>query len=162
MAQRVRRRDHRGVLAYGLSGDQVGEPSVAAVLESWAHDWQTYRWALLPAPTVPALAWWLGERLEWACDEHPAADDFAAELAHLAAALRPGAPKAELKTGVPCRDCDRTTLYRWPGSDYIECGSCALLMTPDEYTRWMQLITMPAHQSWVREVIATDRGNGAS
>jgi hypothetical protein len=156
-AQRVRRRDERGILAYGPSGDQVGDVSIAARLDSWAQDWQTYRWALLPQPTVPALATWLTERLEWACDVHPAVNDFAAELADMAAELRPLAPRAELKRGVPCRDCDRVTLYRWPGSDYVECGSCPVLMTPEEYLRWVQLISAPEHQPWVRAVVASQR-----
>lgn len=162
MAQRRRRRDDRGILAYGLSGDQIGEASVPAVLDLWAIDWQSYAWALLPEPTVPALVGWLTERLEWACDHHPAVDDFAAELAELAAGVRPIAPRAELKRGVPCRECDKVTLYRWPGSDYVECGSCPVLMTPDEYERWIQLIAMPVHQPWVRQVVASQRTEGAA
>lgn len=157
MAQRVRRRDERGILAYGLSGDQAGDPSAPAVLDSWARDWQTWRWALLPDPAVPALARWLADRLDWACDRHPAVDDFAAELSDLAGRLRPRGPKAELKTGVPCRECDRVTLYRWPGSDFVECGSCPCLMTPEEYLRWVQMLAMPEHQPWVREVVAGQR-----
>lgn len=160
--QRRRQRDHRGILAYGLSGDQVGEPSVPAVLDSWATDWQSYEWSTLPVPTVPALAGWLKARLEWACDEHPAIGDFAAELAGLVARIRPLAPRAELKRGVPCRECDKVTLYRWPGSDYVECGSCPVLMTPEEYDRWIQLIAMPVHQPWVRQVVGPQRIEGAA
>jgi hypothetical protein len=162
MSRRRRRRDERGILAYGLSGDQVGEPSIPAVLDSWATDWQSYEWSTLPVPTVPALANWLKARLEWACDVHPAVDDFAAELASLAARVRPLAPRAELKRGVPCRECDKVTLYRWPGSDYVECGSCPVLMTPDEYERWTSLIAMPAHQPWVRQVVASQRPEEAA
>jgi len=142
---------HLGAVQDGLH-DQLGDISAATILDSWATDWQTYRWALLPAPTVPTLVGWLTDRLVWACDEHPAIDDFAAELNGLVRRLRPPAPRAELKTGVPCRECEKVTLYRWPGSDYIECGSCDVLMTPEEFTRWVQLITMPAHQPWVLAV----------
>lgn len=157
MQVRRRQRDARGILAYGLSGDQIGEPSVPAVLDSWAQDWQSHEWSTLPVPTVPALAGWLGKQLNWACDEHPAVDDFAYELAQLVAGVRPIAPRAELKRGVPCRGCDKVTLFRWPGSDYVECGSCDVLMTPDEYERWIQLIAMPVHQPWVREVVGPQR-----
>lgn len=157
LSQRTRRRDHRGLPAWGPSGDQIGDPSVASVLDSWARDWQSYRWALLPQPSVVALAWWLGERLEDACDGHPAIDDFAAEIADLAARMRPHGPRAELKVGVPCRSCDRVTLFRWPGSDRIECGSCPALMTDEEYARWTGLISMPVHQPWVREIVAAQR-----
>lgn len=137
--------------------DQVGWPSAADILELWARDWQTYSWALLPAPTVPELAKWLTERLDWACDEHPAVDEFAAELNGLVRRLRPPAPRAELKIGVPCRECEKVTLYRWPGSDYIECGSCDLLMTPEEYQRWCELISATEHQPWVRTVVTRQR-----
>lgn len=134
--------------------DQVGEVSAPTILESWARDWQTYQWALLPPPTVVSLSAWLITRLEWACDNHPAVDDFAAELHQLVRALRPAAPPVEQKVGVPCRDCEMVALYRWAGSDYVECGNCDVLMTPDEYDRWCQLISSPEHQPWVREVAA--------
>jgi ribosomal protein S27E len=137
-------------------GDQVGHPSVASVLDSWARDWQTYRPELLPAPNVSSLVGWLTDRLEWACDSHPAVDDFAAELRTLVGVVRSAAgltrPKADLKLGVPCRDCERVTLFRWPGSDYVECGSCSVLMTPAEYERWTQLISAPEWRPWVSEI----------
>jgi len=137
-------------------GDQVGHPGVASVLDSWARDWQTYRPELLPSPNVSSLTGWLTDRLEWACDQHPAIDDFAAELRSLVGVVRAAAgltrPKAEVKFGVPCRDCERVTLFRWPGSDYVECGSCPVLMTPEDYLRWTQLISAPEWRSWVKEI----------
>jgi len=143
MAQRVRRRDDRGILAYGLSGDQQGEPSVAGVLETWARDWQGYRWALLPEPTVEALAWWLSVRLDWACEHHPAVDEFAAEVFALAATLRRTCgmvdPLPEL-LDAPCARCDNTSLHRLPGEDRVECGVCGRLMTEDEYRRYVGLV----------------------
>lgn len=141
----------------GPSGDQVGEPSAPTILDSWARDWQTYEWALLPAPTVPLLAAWLTERLDWACDTHPAIDDFAGQINDLAGRLRPGAPRAEFKLGVPCRECERLTLFVWPGGDYVECGSCPSLLTPIEYERWTSLLSSKEHQPWVREVVARTR-----
>lgn len=135
-------------------GDQCGDISTATVLDSWARDWQSHKWALLPEPRVHRLAAWLTERLEWACDHHPAVDDFAWEINDLARKLRPRQPQAELKKGVPCRECDRVSLYRYPGSDYIECANCPCLMTPEEYHRWTALISAPEHQPWVREVVA--------
>ena len=156
VVRQTRRARVNGWKAYGPSGDQVGDPSVASVLDSWARDWQTYAWALLPDPTVSSLSQWLTERLEWACDQHPAVDDFASELRELTSRVRSAAgltrPKAELKLGVPCRECERVTLYRWPGSDYVECGSCPVLMTAEEYTRWTQLIGAPEWRSWVEEI----------
>lgn len=161
ITHRRRKRDGNGWLAYGPSGDQVGDVSVLAMLESWARDWQTYAWAFLPEPTVSSLVAWLTERLTWACDHHPAVDDFASELREKVSALRPHGPRAELKKGVPCRECERVTLFRWPGSDFIECGSCPCLMTPEEYLRWTQLISAPEHQSWVEEIVAPQRDDAA-
>lgn len=162
LSERQRKRDANGWLAYGPSGDQVGDVSAPALLDSWARDWQTYEWALLPPPTVDSLTGWLTDRLEDACDRHPAIDDFAAELNELLRRLRPHGPRAELKIGVPCRECEAVTLFRWPGSDYIECGSCTLLMTPEEYERWIQLIAATEHQPWVRAVVARQRDTAAS
>jgi hypothetical protein len=133
--------------------------TVPAILDSWARDWQGYAWAWLPDPTVPLLSAWLTERLEWACDHHPAVDDFADELSDLTRRMRPRAPQAELKTGVPCRECERLTLFVWPGGDYVECGSCPALLTPLEYGRWVSLISSKEHQPWVREVVARTRAD---
>lgn len=135
-------------------GDQVGEVSVATVLDGWARDWQSYRWAYLPTPTVPLLLDWLRERLDWACDHHPAVNEFAAELAHTVSRLRPAPERPERKVGVPCRQCDHVTLYRRPRSTRIECASCPAIMTTDEYERWTQLIAMPEWRPWVRETVA--------
>ncbi len=156
-SQRRRRRDERGWLAYGLSGDQVGDASVVGILDSWARDWQTYRWATLPEPTVPRLVDWLLDRLDWACDEHPAIDDFAWELAQVAAAIRPAGPRPDLKKGIPCRGCDRVALYHWPGSDRIECGACPALLTFEEYDRWVSLNASKEHRTWVAETVAPQR-----
>jgi hypothetical protein len=157
LTQRQRKRDADGWLAYGPSTDQVGDPSVPAVLDSWARDWQGYQWAILPDPSVSALSQWLLDRLDWACDSHPAVDDFAAELADCAARLRPRGPKVELKTGVPCRDCEIVSLFRWPGSDFVECASCPCLLTPEEYERWTSLITAPEHLPWTRSIVEPQR-----
>jgi hypothetical protein len=131
------------------------------VLDSWARDWQTYRWETLPEPAVSSLTRWLSDRLEWACDQHPAVDDFADELRALVSRVRSAAgltrPRAEVKWGIPCRDCEQVALYRWPGSDYIECGNCPVLMTGAEYDRWTQLISAPEWRPWVEAVVAPQR-----
>jgi hypothetical protein len=63
-------------------GDQVGHVPIAAWLDQWCRDWWDLRphVELLPDPTVPAMVLWLRQRLGWACAEHPALDEFAAEL----------------------------------------------------------------------------------
>lgn len=163
MSRRRRARDANGWLAYGLSGDQTGHLGVLSVLDWWARDWQSYlpTWQLLPEVTVSALVSWFVARIDWACSTHPAIDDFASELDGLLAAVRSVAgltkPRPELKWGVPCRECEKVTLYRWPGSDYVECGSCPALISPDEYHRWTSLIAEPEWRDWVETVVAPQR-----
>jgi len=139
-------------------GDQTGHPGTAAVLDSWARDWQSYRptWEHLPLPTVSSLVGWLTDRLDWACDVHPAIDDFGDEIRATAAVLRSAAglnrPPVEHKAGVPCRECETVALYRWPGSEWIECGNCPSMLSQEEYERWTQLLAAPEHQPWVEEI----------
>lgn len=125
--------------------DQVGELSVATVLDGWVRDWRITRdrGEGLPEPEVPTLAGWLLNRLDWACDDNPAVDEFAADISHLRAILRSVLGLREVpdyKVGVPCRRCDSLTLFRVNGSDWIECGQCPDLMSPEEYERWVGLV----------------------
>jgi hypothetical protein len=151
-SQRVRARDDRGILAYGPSGDQVGEISVPTMLETAARDWQTYRWALLPEPTVPALAKWLEVRLEWACDHHPAIDEFAAEIRDQVRTLRRlnGLAGPAFDTlDVPCRRCDWLTLAPIARKDLVECLHCGDLTTGEELDRWTGLLAAAVRDQWV-------------
>jgi hypothetical protein len=136
-------------------GDQVGHVSVASVLGSWAREWAEIRDELGPDPTVQALCRWMRDRIGWACDKHPAVDEFARELHDVHLTLRRANGLTEQQpepcVGVPCRavDCDLKTLYRIPGSIYIECASCGLLLTEDEYAAWLRLLT--ARRTVVRQ-----------
>lgn len=136
----------RGLL--GLDEDQTGTLSVATVLDTWARDWLTYgtAWGRLPQPTVRALIGWLRVRTTWACDHHPAVDEFAGEMRELASALRRATGRTPLRPqpceGVPCRRCDLLTLVRLAdGSGDIECANpdCKLIMRADEYAQWTRL-----------------------
>lgn len=100
--------------------DQIGHISVASVLDAWVRDWADIRGEHLPAPTVPWLAQWLTVRLDWACDEHPAVDDFAGEMRDLEKTLR-------RTTGI---DRDDTQRIGWcPGVHGQPCGA-ELRVTP--------------------------------
>jgi Zn ribbon nucleic-acid-binding protein len=120
-------------------GDQTGHQPVAVVLDQWVRDWQETRARRegLPVPTVPELVRWLRHRLEWACDEHPAVDEFAAEVRETLAALRGvlGLTRLRHRLPAPCPDCEMLTLVREDGGDYVECGACHRLWTEDEYAR---------------------------
>lgn len=133
--------------------DQVGLLSVATELEHWVIDWIGARdkGEHRPEPTVTVMIGWLGDRLDDACDRHPAVDEFAADARRMRSTVRRfalGRPELpEVCDGVVCSGCDmRNTLYRHPGSQWrAECGACGNLYTDEEYERWTGLLA-----SWAR------------
>jgi uncharacterized Zn finger protein (UPF0148 family) len=55
----------------------------------------------------------------------------------------------ELKDGVQCPKCDtRAALHQANGSDRIECGSCSVLLSVDEYNEWTKLLV--SGLEWMR------------
>ena len=70
--------------------DQVGELPTLVWLEQWCRDWRDARGQgeQLPEPTITGMTRWLDRRLDWAADEHPAVDEFAAELGKALRLLR--------------------------------------------------------------------------
>jgi hypothetical protein len=154
----------------GMQGrwqDQIGHVSVASVLDLWVRDWRELRdrGERLPEPTVAGLCVWLGNRLDWACDQHPAVDEFASEIRTLAATLVGVLGLIETddyKIGIPCRGCDMLTLYQRNGSEVIECTSCAQLLSGEEYERWTGLLADRAridrgHKTIEAAIAAIDR-----
>jgi hypothetical protein len=135
--------------------DQIGYLSAATVLDGWCRDFAETRRESAPEPIPAAQCRYLADRLDWAFNTHPAVDEFAGEVGDLWHTLRRAAgltmPQPELCAGVPCRrvDCDLKTLYRVPGSDYIECASCGLLLTQDEYAAWCGLLSAAARKTVV-------------
>jgi len=114
--------------------DQIGQVPVATMLDSWVRDWISYAWCPadhLPVPTVVTLVGWLDKRLEAACDQHPAIDDFAREIrATLHACQRAAGEASDLKKLGHCPEildngstCGQM-LYVHPYADLIECRRC--------------------------------------
>lgn len=132
--------------------DQIGLQSVATRLDLWVRDWISYDTCPgdhLPDATVSGLAGWLAVRVDWACNQHPAVDEFAAEMRELRAVLRrangDGPIYPEPIQAVPCSGCDAVALFRPVNSPYrAECGACGKLYTDDEYQRWTGLLAMQA------------------
>lgn len=126
----------RGVL--GLDDDQVGHLSAATILDGWVRDWveRRGRGEGLPRPAAEVLCGWLGDRLDWACAEHPAVDEFADELGELFRTLMGitgwSTPPPETLS-VECPSCAMLTLYRDVDLERVACGSCPKLMTEGEY-----------------------------
>jgi hypothetical protein len=130
--------------------DQLGGPSVAAVLDSWVRWWiqDRGRGERVPGESVTELVGWLDVRLDDACDSFDAISDFADELREVWISLHRAngltEPRPEPCLGVPCRSCDQKALLRVPGSPYIECGGCGGLYTEDEYHTWVRLVARSA------------------
>lgn len=149
----VRYRNGWSVL--GGDPDQIGHLSVATELEFWVTDWALMRGKSegLPEPTVASLARWLSDRLDWAMDQHPAIDEFAAALTRVHGAVRayvprvvqeherPPTQRAEPRTA-PCPACDMVSLWWWPSEERVRCDTdgCNRAMTEDEYTAWCRLV----------------------
>jgi hypothetical protein len=127
-------------LAVAVAGlyaaDQIGHLAVATELEFWARDWADTRRESVPPPTVPLLAAWLIDRLDWACSTHPALDEFAAKLRDLRGSLTAATGRLEpFPTPVdrPCPACGWWALSKAPGEDLIRCGHCDRALSDDEY-----------------------------
>jgi len=128
-------------------GDQIGWLPAASRLDTWVRDWRERRWRRyrenLPVPTVAVLCAWLRDRLDWACDEHPAVDEFVAEMRALRRDLRTALrdwPAQPQRLWTPCK-CDALGLARHPGDDYpVRCVVCDRAMTEDEYASWTKLV----------------------
>lgn len=79
-------RYHRGLRSdgsiHGNVDDQIGIPQPVVTLDQWVTDWIDIRgrdeWA--PPANLHEIVRWLDLRLDWACDEHPAIDEFATEV----------------------------------------------------------------------------------
>jgi hypothetical protein len=134
-----------GSLAVALLGlwphDQIGHLAVATELEFWARDWAEERRERIPLPTVPLLAQWLLDRLDWACQHHYALDEFASKVrgihgSLMAAAGRFDAPVETLSA--PCPTSGMLALYRDRDIERVACGCCSVLMTEDEYVDYSQ------------------------
>lgn len=148
--------------------DTVGHLSAATVLDQWVRDWRDLLWPdhHLPVPTVPELAAWLSNRVDAACDRHPAVDEFAAELHHLHGALRVALgetkPAPTVMLAVTCKRCDAVSqLKQYPGDEYISCDACGMLYTKDEYREWTGLLGgYERSQRSPEELAALMRGRG--
>lgn len=148
----VDRKTNKDWAPLGGDPDQIGHLSAATILDHWVSDWRAAFWPEqhLPVPTVADLVAWLraghtpdgpGPRVDTACDQHPAIDEFAADIRRLRNALRAALgetpPRPELVHGVACRSCDTRAVLRLPGDTYeAECGTCGLLYTRAELTDW--------------------------
>lgn len=106
-----------------------GTDTPLARLDSWVQDWAGIRAETLPVPVVTTVCLWLSTRLPWACDSHPAVDEFAVDLRDLSGALRAftgrdrGEPVGRCPRRIGDEPCN-TALYVDPYVDEIQCPRC--------------------------------------
>ena len=123
--------------------DQLGSIQPRELLWWWVQDWAGIRRESTPSEWTEALAEWLVERVEWACDNHPAVDEFAQDIRDLTRALRAFAPKEQGESAGRCPQkrgdvrCD-TPLYVDPYVDTIRCTRCGTEWKRRE-GQWMHL-----------------------
>ena len=133
-----------GGVVHDPDGDQTGMVPVVWTLDTWVRDWRDTLWPnhRLPAPTVATLCGWLRNRLDDACDQHPAIAEFAGDITRVHTDLRRvlGLLPLRHRLHAPCPQCDMLTLYRDDGADYVECGSCGRVWSEDEYARLVIVI----------------------
>ena len=151
----------------GRPDDQLGDPPPAVLLGSWCCDWADARDMAEKVPyTVEGLAWWLSNRLSWALEHHGAMAEFYGEVGDLHARLWSeagrGEPKPEHCKAVPCKSCNRLTLYRRSdGSGDVECltAACTRVYRRSEYDEWAKMITAPVHRDWLTERAEQERAH---
>lgn len=131
--------------------DHAGHLAVASTLDQWVRDWRDTLWPdhTLPAAAVGDLVAWLRNRVDDACDRHPAITEFAEEIRSMRSALRGAAGDHEAPPepceGVACRRCDLLTLYREPGGD-VTCinPDCRAVLRDTEYHDWTKTLAAEA------------------
>lgn len=123
--------------------DQAGHIPVVAILDGWARDWAEELRQMLPAPTVPNLARWLALRIDWACDTHPAIDEYVAEIRSTLATCRAvnGITVDTIPIG-PCataRDDGNECGYRLRADPYLDNITCRRCQTVWPKRNWLWL-----------------------
>lgn len=151
-----RKRELAARIALGIDPEadyQEGDLSVATELDGWARDWLTYRTSEhLPAPLVTSLCAWLSDRLEWACQHHPAVDEFAGDLLRISRATH-RASQAGRRSGEVVGRCPKrlrddtstqpsycsTPLRIDPYATQIQCPRCGSTWDRDRGHQWVTL-----------------------
>jgi hypothetical protein len=142
----------RGGTVHDLHGDQIGHIAVASILDQWVEDWRDHRGKgerRPEPPTVIVLTDWLGgERLDDACHDHPAIDEFAADMRRLRRTLRMvtgDGPVRPERLPVPCPGCDLLALTR--DHDGVRCRACERWWSKGQYAEWVGALARSARMA---------------
>jgi ribosomal protein L37AE/L43A len=152
-------------LAYAeQDDDQVGFLSVASTLFTWAEDLREHRGRGegLPDVSISSLAEWLLNRIDEACDDHPAIDELYDDLRKLYGALRAQLGQIDIpdyRHGIPCPKCQRLSLVRQAGGDYVVCSECGAYLKITEYEEYVMTMAtaLSTEEREKRRKAAADR-----
>jgi hypothetical protein len=141
----------RGGTVHDLHGDQTGHIAVASVLDQWIDDWRDHRGKgerRPEPPTVIVLVGWLSVRLDDACGDHPAVDEFAADMRRLRRVLRMvvgDGPARPERLPAPCPACDLLALTR--DHDGVRCRACERWWSEGQYAEWVGQLARSARMA---------------
>lgn len=126
------------------AGDQIGSLPVRETLGGWVRDWLERRdvGESGPGSAVWSMCEWLTVRTEWACEDHPAVDEYCDEVVSLRGLLHTlvGREQPDERPkpipGVPCIRCRFVSLVRRHDGT-VECTheDCRRVYSPEEYER---------------------------
>jgi hypothetical protein len=106
-------------------GHPSDPPAVAFELATWCEDWAGIRREQTWPVTMPALTGWLGTRLGWAMSYHPAADEFAHDMARIRTRLEQATDTADYaERGASCPYCGTVLLRAYGDKGRADDWSC--------------------------------------
>lgn len=137
------------VLAAGgnasANGDRDVQPDdpepILPLLATWEDDFRSIRKEHAAGyATMTTVAAYLDGKHAWAASEHPAFDEYAADLARVRVRLEATLREGPQRSPIPCLTCERRSLERaMPRDDGRdlpwECAHCHRRYTEDEF--WM-------------------------
>lgn len=114
---------------------------ILPLLATWEDDWRSVRKEHAAGyATMTTVAAYLDGKHAWAAAEHPAFDEYAADLARVRARLEATLREGPQRSPIPCLTCERRSLERaMPREDQKDlpwtCSHCHRNYSEDEY--WM-------------------------
>jgi hypothetical protein len=127
------------------NGDRDVQPDdpepILPLLAGWEDDWrQVRREHAAGMASMTSVAAYLDAKHAWAAQQHPAFNEYAADLARLRVRLEATLREGPQRSPIPCLTCERRSLERaMPRDDGRdipwECAHCHRRYSEDEY--WM-------------------------
>ncbi|MFE9296576.1 hypothetical protein [Streptomyces niveus] len=133
-------------------GDQSGTLPVLAQVYAWASTIADARGRDLP-PFRPGADYtrYIAANLPYTCTRPWIVDLFTeiGEVVHTARAITRTEPRRRPKDA-PCPSCSAFALIEEDWQPYVECATCGLLLTHDEYAAHHQTVMPPLYRTALR------------